>query len=167
MMNRSRHKNKANKTKESIDISNFKKQCNYVVNLNKQAKFKYFSSYNSPDNKLFWVNCKPYFSNKFSKADTDIVLNENGDMILKDKEIAKTFNDYNRSVADNLDLHHWKDKTSSPSNTSDKINNISKDYEKYPSTCNIKTKNRGISKFSCQPVSVEEVKKIIWDLKTN
>ena len=52
-------------------------------------------------------------------------------MILKDKEIAKTFNDCDRSVADNLDLHHWKDKTSSPSGTSDKINNISKDYEKY------------------------------------
>ena len=52
-------------------------------------------------------------------------------MILKDKEIAKTFNDCDRSVADNLDLYHWKDKTSSPSDTSDKINNISKDYEKY------------------------------------
>ena len=82
-------------------------------------------------------------------------------MILKDKEIAKTFNDCDCSVADNLDLHHWKDKTSSPSDTSDKINNISKDYEKYWSTCNIKTKNRGISKFSCWPVSVEEVKKIL------
>ena len=33
--------------------------------------------------------------------------------------------------------------------------------------CNIKTKYRGISNFSFQPVSVEEVKKIIRDLKTN
>ena len=39
IMKRSRLKNKANKAKKPIDISNFKKQRNYVVNLNKQAKF--------------------------------------------------------------------------------------------------------------------------------
>ena len=83
IMKRSRIKNKANKTKKPIDISNFKKQRNYVVNLNKQAKFEYFSSHNSADSKPFWVNCKAYFSNKYGKADTDIVLNENGDLILK------------------------------------------------------------------------------------
>ena len=59
IMKRSRLKNKANKTKTLIDINNFKKQRNYVVNLNKQAKFEYFSSYNSTDSQLFWVNCKP------------------------------------------------------------------------------------------------------------
>ena len=101
-MKRSRLKNKANKTKTSIDISNFKKQRNYVVNLNKQAKFEYFSSYNSADSKLFWVNFKPYFSNKYSKADTDIVLNENGDLILKNEEIVKNFNDYFGAIVDKL-----------------------------------------------------------------
>ena len=101
--------------------------------MNKQAKFEYFSSYNSADSKLFWVNCKPYFSDKYSKTDTDIVLNENGDLILKNEEIAKTFNDYFDAIVDNLDLHHWEDKTTSPSNTSDKINDIIKNYEKRPS----------------------------------
>ena len=47
IMKRSRLKNKANKTKKLTDISNFKKQRNYVDNSNKQAKFEYFSSYNS------------------------------------------------------------------------------------------------------------------------
>ena len=64
-------------------------------------------------------------------------------------------------------MHHWEDKTSSPSNTSDKINDIIKNYEKHPSICNIKTKYRGISNFSFRSVSVEEVKKIVRDLKTN
>ena len=64
-------------------------------------------------------------------------------------------------------MHHWKDKTSPPSNTSHKINGIIKNYEKHPSICNIKTKYRGISSFSFRPVSVEEVKKTIQDLKTN
>ena len=94
IMKRSRLKNKANKTKKPIDISSFKRQHNHVVNLNnKQAKFGNFSSYNSADSKLFWVNCKPYFCNKYSKADTDIILNENGYLILKKEEIAIYFND--------------------------------------------------------------------------
>ena len=58
-------------------------------------------------------------------------------------------------------------KTKPPSSTSDKINGIIKNYEKHSSICNIKTKYRGISSFSFWPVSVEEVKKIIQDLKTN
>ena len=158
IMKRSRLKNKANKTKKPIDISNLKKQRNYVVNLNKQAKFEYFSSYNSADSKPFRVNCKPYFSNNYSRSDTDIVLNENGDLILKTEEIAKNFNDYFSAIVDNLDWRHWEDKTSSPSNTSDEINDIIKNYERHPSICNIKTKYRRISDFSFRRVSVEEVK---------
>ena len=75
-MKSSRLKNKANKTKMSIDISNFKKRRNSVVNLKKQVTFEYFSSYNSADSKPFWVNCKPCFLNKYSKAESHIVLNE-------------------------------------------------------------------------------------------
>ena len=147
IMKRGRLKSKANKSKKPIDISNFKKQCNYFVHLNKRAKFEYFSSYKSADSKPFWVNCKLYFSNKQSKPDTDIDLNENGDLILKNKEIAKTFNDYLGAIVDNIDLHHWEDKTSSSINTSHKINDIIKNYEKHPSICNIKIKYRGISNF--------------------
>ena len=43
IMKRSKLKNKANKTKLLTDIRNCKKQRNYVVNLNKNAKFEYFS----------------------------------------------------------------------------------------------------------------------------
>ena len=40
------------------------------------------------------VKCKSYFSNKHSKADADIVLNKKGDIIFKNKDIPKTFNEY-------------------------------------------------------------------------
>ena len=67
-MKKSRLKNEANKTKDPADIRNYKNQRNYVVNLNKKAKLEYFSKYESNDNKPFWVNCKPFFTNKLSKA---------------------------------------------------------------------------------------------------
>ena len=53
IMKRSRLENKANKTKDTIDIRNYKKQLNYVVNLNKKAKLEYFSKYESNGNKPF------------------------------------------------------------------------------------------------------------------
>ena len=56
---------------------------------------------------LFWVKCKPYFSNKHSKPDTDIILNEKGDIIFKDEETANTFNEYFGSIIKSLDLHIW------------------------------------------------------------
>ena len=62
IIKRSRLKNKANKTKDPSDIKNYKKQRNYVANLNKEAKLEYFSKFESNDNKPFWVNCKAYFT---------------------------------------------------------------------------------------------------------
>ena len=53
-MKRSRLKNKANRLKTPLT---------YVANLNKEAKLEYFSKFESNDNKPFWVNCKPYFTN--------------------------------------------------------------------------------------------------------
>ena len=49
-------------------------QRHYVVNLNKESKLEYFSKYESNGNKTFWVNCKPYFTNEHSKADTVLCL---------------------------------------------------------------------------------------------
>ena len=46
-------------------MMNCKKQRNYVVQLNKEAKLEYFSNFDSSqESKPFWVKCKPYFSNK-------------------------------------------------------------------------------------------------------
>ena len=60
IMKQSSIKNKGNKTKDPIEIRNYTKQHNYLVNLNKKAKFEYLSKYSSNGNKPFWVNCKPY-----------------------------------------------------------------------------------------------------------
>ena len=60
-----------------MDLEKDKKQRNYVANLNKEVKLEYFSRFESNVNKPLWVNCKPYFTNRYSKADTDIMLSEN------------------------------------------------------------------------------------------
>ena len=162
IMKRSKLKNKANKTKDPTDIRNYKKQRNYVVNLNKEAKLD--DEYESDDDKPFWVRCKPYFTNKHSKADTDIMLSENGELILKNKETANTFNDHFGSIVDNLGLDHWEDHSPSPTKGVDRIDNIIKRYKNHPSIKNIKAKCNSVRIFSFQPVSVD-VKTVIRDLK--
>ena len=52
------------------------------------------------------------------------MLSENGELILKNKEIANTFNGHFGSTVDNLGLDHWDDHSLSPTIGSDRIDNI-------------------------------------------
>ena len=171
IMKRSKLKNIANKTKSASDIMNYKKQRNYVVQLNKKAKLEYFNNFDSSqESKPFWVKCKPYFSNKHSKADTDIILHEKGDIIFKNKEIANTCNEYFESIVESLDLHIWTESSLNvpPSYTSDDdIDKILIRFVNHPSIKTIKQNFNITSKFSFQPASVNDVKQVIKDLKSN
>ena len=79
IMTRSKLRNKANKTKHPVDIKMYTEQRNYVVGLNKQAKFRYFNNLDCKrDAKPFWDKCNTYFANNHSRGDTNIMLKENG-----------------------------------------------------------------------------------------
>ena len=41
-----------------------------------------------------WETCKPYFSNKHARGDSKVMLIENDEMLLKNEEVAKEFNQY-------------------------------------------------------------------------
>ena len=118
------------------------------MNLNNNAKCEYFSRCDCKDGKPFWINCKPYFTNKHSKADNDIVLNEDGELILKNKETENTFNDYFGSTVEKLNLEHWDEDCNSYSGINDR-NNVKdiKKYSNHPSIKNIKKEYKNIKKF--------------------
>ena len=83
----------------------------------------------SQGSKPVWVKCKSYFSNKHSKADTDIILNKKGHIFknFENKESPNTFNEYFKPIAESLDLHILTEGSSNvlPSYTSDDdIDNI-------------------------------------------
>ena len=61
-MKRSESKSRANRTKRPKDISDYKKQRNLVVRLNKERKIEYFENLETSKNsKPFWNKCKSYF----------------------------------------------------------------------------------------------------------
>ena len=108
IMKRSKLKNKANRTKLQDDIAKYKKQRNLVVKLNRDSKLRYFDNIETSKNskpKLFWDECKPYFSNKNVHGDSKIILIEKEKitdssnevikketLLVNNDEIAKTFN---------------------------------------------------------------------------
>ena len=82
-----------------------------VGKLNKYKK-EYFENLNVATNsKPFWDKCKPYFSNKHAKGDSNIMLIEKDEILLKNKKIADVFNSYFDSVTDSLDLFSWATQT--------------------------------------------------------
>ena len=103
IMKRSQLKNKANKTRNATDVSNYKRQRNYVVKLNDQCKKDHFDRLNpKKDSKPFWKNCKRYFSNKHSFGESKIALSENGELLTENNKIAKTFNSFFETITDSL-----------------------------------------------------------------
>ena len=104
------------------------------MNLIKETKLEYFSKYESDDNKPFWINCEPYLTNKNSSAGTDIMLSENGELILKNKEIVNISNYHFGSIVDNLDLDHCDDDFLKLTEGSDRIDNIIKRIKTTPAS---------------------------------
>ena len=95
------------------------------------------------------------------------MLSENGELILKNKELANIFNDHFGSIVENLSLDHWDDHSLSPTKSSDRIENIIKRYKNQPSIRNIKANFNSVCILSFQLVCVDDVKAFIKDLKKN
>ena len=97
------------------------------------------------------------------------MLNEDGELILKNKEIANTFNDYFGSSVENLNPEHWDEDSNSYSviNHRNNVKDIIKTYINHPSIKNVKKKYKNIKNFSFRSVTTDEVKNVIKDLKRN
>ena len=161
--NRSRLKNKANKSGLPSDYINFKKQRNFVTSLVRQKKRNFFNEIEiTDDKKKFWKACKPYLSKNFIPVNDRICLKNNDSFITDEKEIAGYFNYYFANITSNLNLDPWKPDGLSYTN----INNhsISPDFCTHPSILKINEKyNDKI--FNFEPVKPDTVFEVISSLK--
>ena len=157
-MLRSRFKNKANK----IDIAAYKKHRNYVVVLNQTSKYNYFDNLDvSKGIKPFWKSCKSFFSYNRSREDTSIILIEKNELILNNRKLATTFNDYFAEIVSSLNLFKWSGNVKGLANNRDITDNTVLKLYNHPSVKMIKNKFRKIVKFSFQQVTLVDVKKAI------
>ena len=79
-MKRSQLESKYLKTKTELDKINFKKQKNFVSRLYKKERAKFFKTLDLKsflDNKTFWKNVKPFFSEKGSIGQKISLVDQN------------------------------------------------------------------------------------------
>ena len=154
-----------------VDIKMYNKQRNYFVGLNKQAKFIYFNNLDcKKDTKPFCYKCKPCFSNKHSRGDTNIMSKENGEIHQENDVIVTTFSNFFDSIAKSINLFKWPDiswDSTILSSVFDRIDRIILKYKSHSSIISIKQNIHHIEKFSFRFVTLEDVRLIIKDLKNN
>ena len=107
IMNSSRLKRLANKTKHPKDVAEYKKQWNIVVQLNKEAKKTYYENLDPNEigkNSVFWRTFKPLLSSNCHNGSDKITVMEDGSLLTDDKDISECFNTYFTNITDTLDI---------------------------------------------------------------
>ena len=87
-------------------VKNCKTQRNFYKQLLKTTKKSYFDTLYTKtitDNKTFWKNILPLFTQKKSKGKQNILI-EKQNVITNDKELCSTFKDFFANVVSNLNI---------------------------------------------------------------
>ena len=90
-----------------------------------------------PDNKTFWRNAVPSFSNKNSKSDK-IILNEQGKTVSEEKELCRTFSTYFANVVSDLQIPKIQDNASNIKSNHDPALAAINTFKNHPRVLNIK-----------------------------
>ena len=116
----------------------------FVIDYTKERK-KFYSNLNLKnitDNKKFWKNIKPFFSNK-GISKTEITLIEGANIISNDLEVANTLNSFFEHAVTLLGIPQVNDYLIDHKYILDPIEAIIRKYSSHPSVLNI---NIAISK---------------------
>ena len=123
----------------------YKKQRNYRVNLLNKTKKEYYTNLDLSifkDNKTFWKNIRPLFSDKQKERQRNIILIEDDLVISENNKVAENLNNYFIDVIKNLEIEHYNVNLNNEKNGRNKerkeIETIIADYENHPSILKIK-----------------------------
>jgi len=166
IMKRSRLKQKFMKTKSDISKIAYKKQRNICVALVKKSKRTYFANLDTKsiqDNKKFWKNVSPLFSNKI-RSKPKITLIENEKIITNENEIAETFNEYFSNIVKNLNISR-DPKHISKTTQKDSVLQSVEMFAKHPSIISIKDRMETLkSTFSFNYINEDQLFQEIQNL---
>ena len=139
IMVRSKLRNKYNKELSTQSLIAYKKQRNICTNLLKKIKFNFYNNLNPAsisDNKTFWKNVKPMFSDK-KTSNININLVENNDVISDDNKIDDCFKNFFENTVKTLNIDMDPNILSKSSHEDMILYNIEK-FKKHPSIIKIK-----------------------------
>ena len=170
IMRRSALRNKHMKLR-SVDAERaYKKQRNYTNRLLKREKKKYFYNLdlnNYTDNKKFWETVKPLFSKNGRNSHRINLVDNDGEIICNDKEVAETFNNFFIDVIKSLDIAENAALQNKTGNLTNPVRVAVKRFDSHSSILEIKSKMLSGSTFSFSMISVNDVETEIDKLDGN
>lgn len=145
IMKRSRLKNRYNISRNASDWELYKKQRNFIVNLNRQEKKQFLTKISDKtqegNSKKFWKYFTPFFSNKCSSEEA-VSLVDKGILEHDTEKICNIFNNYFINITSNLNIELWK-----PDIACSSLVDIIKKYDSHPSILKIKESHCDGSQF--------------------
>ena len=165
-MHRSRMKNLYNKNPTELNKMNYNKQRNFCVGLLAKEKKKHYNNLDLKildDNKFFWQNIKPLFSNKHNVSKKNIVIVEDDKITSKNEEVADKLNHFFVKAVENLEIEQFAEN----STHTDDIKDIIRIYEMHPSIVKIKENVKIENKFLFYNTTSNEILNEIQRLNPN
>ena len=161
IMRRSFLKNKANTTGDPYFYYLYKKQRNYVVNLNKKTKERHFRTLGtSPE---FWKSTKPFFSKSSKTSESIFLRDDHGNIIRNEKSISQVFNSFFVNITNNLNITPWENCQPTDQASNNDIRSTLRKYQNHPSILSI-TQSNSSKFFSFSNVTSLQVRRIILSL---
>ena len=169
VMKRARLRNAYLKKRTEATKTAYNYQRNICVILLRKSKRSYFENVTVKlvrDNKKFWKNVAPLFSNKI-KSKERITLTENENINSNDKKVAETFHEFFSNVVKTLNISQNPYLISGTSQTDPVLQSIEK-FSKHPSIINIKERmNNSNYTFSFKFESQEKFSKLMQNFNCN
>ena len=166
VMLRSRLRNRYNKNQTIENWNEFRKHRNSCVKLFRREKRNYYNNLHISlvtDNKKFWKNVKPLFSDKL-QSKNKIVLIEDETIISNDDEVAETMNEFFVSVTDSLGIKENSGYENATEGITDPIDEAVHKFSNHPSILKIKNHYQNAGSFHFQKVTPDALDKEVRDL---
>ena len=122
------------RTQESF--KKYKKQKNYCSRLYKRERKSFFESIDSSkitDNKTFWKNIQPFFSKKRKTVNKVTLVDENEDILSKDKVVADEINSFFKNATKKLGITENTYIVDNSNDITDPVNKAIDKFKNHPS----------------------------------
>ena len=150
------------KKKTPDSLKKLKKQKNYCSRLYKKERKKYFESLDPrriSDNKSFWKNIQPFFSEK-RKISNKITLVENKEnAVFDDHLVSEELNKFFENATRGLEINENSYIIDTDSNEINSVEKAINKYRNHPSVLLIKNRLKNIPSFSFNEVGLFEIER--------
>ena len=158
------------KKKTTESLKKYKKHKNFCSRLYKKERKKYFDTLDVnkiTDNKAFWKNIQPLFSEK-RKFANKITLEDSEKNILSDETlVSEEQKVFFENATKTLNINENSYIVDSSSSITDPVDKAINTYKNHPSILLIKQKLENVDRFSFKDVSVSEIEEELRELNSD